>query len=57
MNNNRLLVLLAIALVALGVLGYLYYERTKTIAKIDVPGVSGEITKNGVDIEIGKPKK
>jgi predicted outer membrane lipoprotein len=58
MNNNRLLgLLLAIALVALGVLAYLHYERTKTIAKIDVPGVSGEITKKGVDIEIGKPKK
>jgi predicted GNAT family acetyltransferase len=40
-----------------GVLAYLYYERTRTIAKIDVPGVSGEITKKGVDIEIGKPKK
>jgi hypothetical protein len=26
------------------------------IAKIEVPGVSGEITKKGVDIEIGKPK-
>ena len=49
-NNNRLLgVLLAAALVALGVLGYLYYE-------INVPGVSGEITKEGVDIEVGKPK-
>src|SRR5262249_11506082 len=57
MKNNRLLgLLLAIALVALGVLAYLYYERAKTIAKIDVPGVSGEITKKGVDIEIGKPK-
>jgi hypothetical protein len=57
MNNNRLLgLLLAIALVALGVLAYLYYERTRAIAKIDVPGVSGEITKKGVDIEIGKPK-
>jgi predicted outer membrane lipoprotein len=56
-NNNRLLgVLLAAALVALGVLGYLYYERTKPVAKIDVPGVSGEITKEGVDIEVGKPK-
>ena len=55
-NNNRLLgVLLAAALVALGV-GYLYYERTKPVAKIDVPGVSGEITKEGVDIEVGKPK-
>ena len=40
---------------ALGV-AYLYYERTKPIAKIDVPGVSGEITKEGVDIEVGKPK-
>ena len=48
MNNNRLLgLLLAIALVALGVLAYLYYERTRTIAKIDVPGISGEITKKG----------
>ena len=58
MTNNRLLsLLLAVALVALGVLAYLYYERTRTIAKIDVPGVSGEITKEGVDVEIGKPKK
>jgi predicted outer membrane lipoprotein len=57
MNNNRFLgILLAAALVALGVLAYLYYERTRTIAKIDVPGVSGEITKEGVDIEVGKPK-
>ena len=56
-NNSRFLgVLLAAALVALGVLAYLYYERTKPIAKIDVPGVSGEITKEGVDIEVGKPK-
>jgi hypothetical protein len=55
-NDNRYLVLLAAALVALGVLGYLYYERTKPVAKIDVPGVSGEITKEGVDIEVGKPK-
>ena len=56
-GNNRLLgVLLAAALVALGVLGYLYYERTKPVAKIDVPGISGEITKEGVDIEVGKPK-
>ena len=56
-TNNRLLgVLLAAVLVALGVLAYLYYERTRPIAKIDVPGVSGEITKEGVDIEVGKPK-
>ena len=57
MNNNRLLgLLLAVALGALGVLPYLYYERTRTIAKIDVPEVSGEMIKKGVDIEIGKPK-
>jgi hypothetical protein len=57
MNNNRFLgIFLAAALVALGVLAYLYYERTRTIAKIDIPGVSGEITKEGVDIEVGKPK-
>jgi hypothetical protein len=56
-NNNRLLgVLLAAVLVALGVLVYLYYERTKPVVKIDVPGVSGQITKEGVDIEVGKPK-
>lgn len=56
-NNNRLLgVLLAAVLVALGVLAYLYYERTKPIVKIDVPGVSGQITKEGVDVEVGKPK-
>jgi hypothetical protein len=48
-------VLLA-TLVALGVLAYLYYERTRPVAKIEVPGVSGEITKEGVDIEVGKPK-
>jgi hypothetical protein len=39
-----------------GVLAYLYYERTKPVVKIDVPGVSGEITKEGVDIEVGKSK-
>ena len=56
-SRNRLLgVLLAAVLLALGVLAYLYYERTKPVAKIDLPGVSGEITKEGVDIEVGKPK-
>jgi hypothetical protein len=57
MINNRLLgVLLAALFVAISVLGYLYYERTKPVVKVDVPGVSGEITKEGVDIEVGKPK-
>ena len=50
--------LLAVALVALGVLAYVYYKRTRKISlKVDIPGVSGEITKEGVDIEIGKLKK
>ncbi len=54
-SRNRLLgVLLAAVLVALGVLAYIYYERTKPVAKIDLPGVSGEITKEGVDTEVGK---
>ena len=34
-------------LVAVGVIAYLYYERTKPVVKIDVPGVSGQITKEG----------
>ena len=43
--------------VAVAVLGYLYYDRSRTpVVKIDVPGFSGEITKDkkGVDIEVGK---
>ena len=41
---------------ALGVLGYLYYQRThRDILKIEVPGVRGEISKDkgidGVNIE------
>jgi hypothetical protein len=45
-----------VALLALGVLAYAYYERTRPVAKIDLPGVSGEITREGVNIEVGKPK-
>ena len=45
---------------ALGVLGYLYYDRVtqKPMVKIDVPGFSGEITKDkgGIDIEVGKDR-
>jgi hypothetical protein len=55
-NNILLGALLAVVLVTLGVVAYLYYERTKPVVKIDVPGVSGEITKEGVDVEVGKPK-
>jgi hypothetical protein len=56
-NNNLLLsALLLVALLALGVLAYAYYERNRPVAKIDLPGVSGEITREGVNIEVGKPK-
>jgi hypothetical protein len=58
-NNSLLLgVLLGAAVVALGVLAYLYYERRhEPVVKIDVLGFSGEIRKDngGVDIEVGKP--
>jgi hypothetical protein len=59
-KDNSLLfgVLLGAAVVALGVLGYLYYHHVtqKPVVRIEVPGFSGEITKDkGVDIEVGKP--
>jgi hypothetical protein len=48
--------LLGAVVVALGVLNYIYYQRThRQIVKIDAPGFSGEISKDkGVDIEVGK---
>jgi hypothetical protein len=48
--------LLGAVVVALGVLGYIYYQRThREIVKIDVPGFQGEISKDkGIDIEVGK---
>jgi len=56
-TNPVLAVLLAIAVIALGVLGYLYYRQQQEVVKIDVPGFEGSITKeNGVDVEIGKEK-
>ena len=59
-SNNLLLgVLLGGAVVALGILAYVYYERRhEPVVKIDVPGFSGEIRKDGggVDIEVGKDK-
>ena len=55
--NPILAVLLAIAVIALGVLGYLYYQRQQEVVKIDVPGFEGSITKDdGLDIEVGKDK-
>ena len=55
MNNNRMLgaVLAAFSWPSVRIS---VYERTKPVVKIDVPGVSGEITKEGVDIEVDKPK-
>jgi hypothetical protein len=56
-GNPVLAALLVIALIAVGVLGYLYYRQQQDVVKIDVPGFSGEITKDdGVDINIGKDK-
>jgi hypothetical protein len=55
--NPILAVLLAIAVIALGVLGYLYYQRQQEVVKIDVPGFEGSITKDdGLDIQVGKDK-
>jgi hypothetical protein len=50
--------LLGAVVVALGALGYIYYQRThRDVVKIDVPGFQGEISKDkGVDIEVGKEK-
>jgi hypothetical protein len=53
--NPVLAVLLAVAVIALGVLGYFYYQNQREVVKIDVPGFKGSITKgDGVDIEVGK---
>ena len=50
--------LLGVVVVGLGVLGYIYYQRThRDVVKIDVPGFQGEISKNkGIDIEVGKDR-
>jgi hypothetical protein len=54
-NNLILGIALGAAVVLLGVLGYLYYQRAQgPVVKIDVPGFQGEVTKKGVDIEVGK---
>ncbi len=53
--NPVLAVLLAIAVIGAGVLGYLYYQKQQEVVKIDVPGFQGTITKDdGVDINVGK---
>jgi len=56
--NPVLAFLLGVAVVGLGVLGYMLYERQqRQVLKIDVPGFQGEITKDkGIDIEVGKER-
>ena len=56
-TNPVLAVLLVLALIAVGVLGYMYYRQQQKVVKIDVPGFEGSISKGeGVDIEVGKDK-
>lgn len=56
-SNPVVIGLLVVALVGLGVLGYLYYRQQQEVVNIDVPGFKGSITKGDrVDIEIGKDK-
>ena len=59
-NNGMLLgVLIGAAVVALAVLAFVYYQRSREpVVKIDVPGFQGEIRKDsgGVDIEVGKDR-
>jgi hypothetical protein len=54
--NPVLAFVLGAVVVGLIVAGYVYYEHThRDVVKIDVPGFSGEISKDkGVDIEVGK---
>ena len=50
--------ILGAVVVALGVLGYVYYQRThREVVRINVPGFSGSISKDngGVDVNVGKP--
>jgi len=56
--NPALAFLLGVVVVGLGVLGYIYYQRThRDVVKIDVPGFQGEISKDkGIDIEVGKDR-
>jgi len=57
-TSPMLAFLLGIAVVGLGVLGYMLYQRQhRDVVRIDVPGFSGEISKDkGIDIEVGKDR-
>jgi hypothetical protein len=56
--NPVMAFLLGVAVVGLGVLGYMLYERqNRQVLKIDVPGFQGEITRDkGIDLEVGKDR-
>ena len=56
--SRALAFLFLVVAVGLGVLGYIYYQRThRDVVKIDVPGFQGEISKDkGIDIEVGKDR-
>jgi hypothetical protein len=55
--NRTLAILLVLAVVALGVIGFLYYRQQQDVLRIDVPGFSGKVTKDkGVDIQVGKDR-
>jgi hypothetical protein len=47
--------LLAIAVIGLAVVGYLFFRDQRDVVKINVPGFEGTTTKGeGVDIKVGK---
>ena len=58
-TNRKLAVLLGLAVIALGVVGYRYVQEKREIVRIDVPGFSGSITKepDGFSGKIGKDKE
>ena len=58
-TNRVLAILLGLAIVAIGVLAYLYIQEKREIVRIDVPGFSGSISKEpgGFSGKIGKDKE
>lgn len=59
-TNMVLGILLGAAVVALGILGYLYYQHQREVVRIDVPGFSGTIKKDeggGFTGEFGRDNK
>jgi len=53
--NPVITILLAVAVIGLAVLGYLYFGEKREEVKVDVPGFEGTFTKGeGVDIKVGE---